>query len=114
TFRTEDEDFLTTDDPDFHPSDVIEDADGSLLVIDTGSWYVDHCPTGRIRRTQAKGEILRVRYSQAMRHTDPRGLKFDWDRMSFERLVPFLGDSSPAIRDRAEETLLKQGEAAGG
>jgi hypothetical protein len=25
TFRTEDHDFVTTDDPDFHPSDVLED-----------------------------------------------------------------------------------------
>src|SRR5690606_36147557 len=46
TWASRDEDFLTTDDPDFHPSDVLEDADGSLLVVDTGSWYVQHCPTG--------------------------------------------------------------------
>ena len=30
------EDFLVSDNPDFHPPDVVEDADGSLLVIDTG------------------------------------------------------------------------------
>jgi putative membrane-bound dehydrogenase-like protein len=45
TFLTQDFDFLATDDPDFHPSDVFEDADGSIIVIDTGSWYVHHCPT---------------------------------------------------------------------
>jgi hypothetical protein len=37
TWRTEDHDFVTSDDPDFHPSDVLDDADGSLLVLDTGS-----------------------------------------------------------------------------
>jgi len=63
TFRSEDEDFLTTDDPDFHPSDVLEDTDGSLLVLDTGSWYVHHCPTGRIRKTSAVGGIYRVRFN---------------------------------------------------
>ena len=26
-------------DRDFHPTDVVEDADGSLLVVDTGPWY---------------------------------------------------------------------------
>ena len=39
TFTTRDSDFLTSDDRDFHPTDVIEDADGSLVVIDTGPWY---------------------------------------------------------------------------
>src|SRR4051812_7141558 len=29
TFRSQDADFLTSEDPDFHPSDVLEDADGS-------------------------------------------------------------------------------------
>jgi putative membrane-bound dehydrogenase-like protein len=36
TFTTEDSDFVASDNLDFHPTDVIEDADGSLLVIDTG------------------------------------------------------------------------------
>ncbi|MSU61815.1 MAG: c-type cytochrome [Pedosphaera sp.] len=65
TFRSEDEAFLTTEDPDFHPSDVLEDADGSLLVVDTGAWYVHHCPTGRIRKAPAQGGIYRVRFDKA-------------------------------------------------
>jgi len=65
TFRAQDEDFLTTDDPDFHPSDVLEDVDGSLLVVDTGAWYVHHCPTGRIRKAPARGAIYRVRFIDA-------------------------------------------------
>src|SRR6185436_7987435 len=36
TFKTRDSDFLVSDNPDFHPTDVQEDADGSLLVVDTG------------------------------------------------------------------------------
>ena len=32
------EPFVTSDDIDFHPTDVLEDADGSLLVVDTGGW----------------------------------------------------------------------------
>jgi putative membrane-bound dehydrogenase-like protein len=45
TFRTETSDFLSSDNFDFHPTDVLEDADGSLLVIDTGGWYKLCCPT---------------------------------------------------------------------
>jgi putative membrane-bound dehydrogenase-like protein len=63
TFVSDDSDFLTTDDPDFHPSDVLQDKDGSLLVLDTGSWYTQHCPTGRIRKSPATGGIYRVRYT---------------------------------------------------
>ncbi|MEE8245521.1 MAG: PVC-type heme-binding CxxCH protein, partial [Pseudomonadales bacterium] len=36
TFKAQDEDFLGCDDVEFHPTDVLEDADGSLLVIETG------------------------------------------------------------------------------
>ncbi len=62
TFTSEDSDFLSSDDPDFHPSDVLEAPDGSLLILDTGSWYTQHCPTGRIRKSPATGGIYRVRW----------------------------------------------------
>lgn len=82
TFRSDDSDFLTTDDPDFHPSDVLVDRDGTLLVLDTGSWYTDHCPTGKIRKSPAKGGIYRVRYTGADKpsatNDAPRAL---WTRM---------------------------------
>ena len=48
TFRTEDSDFLVADSFDFHPTDVAEDADGSLLVVDTGGWYKLCCPTSQM------------------------------------------------------------------
>jgi hypothetical protein len=57
TFRSENIDFVTSDDPDFHPSDVLAAPDGSVLIIDTGGWYVQHCPTGKIRESYARGGI---------------------------------------------------------
>src|SRR5688572_8592549 len=65
TFVSKDEEFVASEHPDFHPSDVLEDADGSLLVIDTGGWYVQHCPTGKIRDSRAPGGIYRVRRKDA-------------------------------------------------
>jgi glucose/arabinose dehydrogenase len=47
TFRTLDTDFLVSDNLDFHPTDVIENSDGNLLVIDTGGWYKLCCPTSQ-------------------------------------------------------------------
>jgi putative membrane-bound dehydrogenase-like protein len=61
TFTTSDSDFLVSDSKDFHPTDVIEDADGSLLVIDTGGWYKLCCPTSQLVKPEALGAIYRVR-----------------------------------------------------
>ncbi len=62
SYTSENIDFITTEDPDVHFSDVLEDRDGTLLAINSGSWYVHHCPTGKIRKTSAKGAIYRVSY----------------------------------------------------
>ena len=60
TFRTEDSDFLTSSDPDFHPTDVMEDADGSLIVFDTGAWFIHGCPISRVAKPEIKGGIYRI------------------------------------------------------
>jgi putative membrane-bound dehydrogenase-like protein len=112
TFRTEDSDFVTTDDPDFHPSDVLEAPDGSLLVVDTGSWYVHHCPTGKIRKVRAAGGIYRVRAVGAKPIEDPLGLKIDWAGAPAARLAGLLADRRPAVRDRAQRTLSARGQPA--
>src|SRR5262245_10997215 len=112
TFRTQDFDFVSSDSPDFHPSDVLEDADGSLLVIDTGSWYVHHCPTGRIRKVKATGGLYRVSKVGTPKIDDPRGLKIDWDKAIAQKLANLLGDSRPAVRDRTQQTLTARGRDA--
>ncbi len=65
TFTATTHDFVTGEHPDFHPADVLEAPDGSLLIVDTGGWYVEHCPTGRIRDSRAPGGIYRVRWTKA-------------------------------------------------
>ena len=112
TFKTQDFNFVVSDDPDFHPSDVLEDADGSLLVVDTGGWYVQHCPTGRIRDSRAPGGIYRVRHAKTPSPSDPWGLKENWSRTSIERLLQLLDDVRPAVRARAQERLISMGTTA--
>jgi putative heme-binding domain-containing protein len=73
SYAVQDIDFVTTEDPNVHFSDVLEDADGSLLVIDTGSWYVHHCPTGRILHSPARGGIYRVRCEASDRQNQKKG-----------------------------------------
>ena len=61
TFTSKDTDFVVADSLDFHPTDVIEDADGSLLVVDTGAWYKLCCPTSQLAKPDVPGAIYRVR-----------------------------------------------------
>jgi putative membrane-bound dehydrogenase-like protein len=67
TFRVADTaDFMVSEDPDCHPTDVIECADGSLLVIDTGGWFRIGCPTSQIAKPEIAGAIYRIRRDESV------------------------------------------------
>lgn len=112
TFRTRDSDFLVSDNPDFHPTDVLEDADGSLLVVDTGGWYKICCPTSQLWKPDILGAIYRVRRKGAPKVNDPRGLKLAWAGMKPEELCGLLDDKRPAVRNRAIQELGRKGAEA--
>lgn len=112
TYRCRNEDFLVSTHPDFHPTDVLEDADGSLLVIDTGGWFIIGCPTSQIAKPQVEGAIYRVRKKGASIVADPRGQKIAWKSSPPADLVPLLDDARPAVRDRATRELAARNEAS--
>jgi len=112
TFRTEDSDFVTSTDPDFHPTDVLEDADGSLIFLDTGGWYVDACPLSKIHKAERRGGIYRIRKAGAARINDPRGTALGLDSLPPAVLAKHLADPRPAVQDRSLELLAAGGEAA--
>ncbi len=112
TFEPTNEDFLVSDQRDFHPTDVFEDADGSLVVVDTGGWYKLCCPTSQLQKPDVLGAIYRVRKSEAPRVEDPRGLRLEWNAATPEQLIQRLGDARPAVRRRAVQQLGRQGAAA--
>jgi putative membrane-bound dehydrogenase-like protein len=112
TFRARTEDFLVCTDPDFHPTDVLEDADGSLLVVDTGGWFLRGCPTSRIAKPDIKGAIYRVSRKDAPKLDDPRGLALKWEGAAAEELAKRLSDPRFAVRDRAVHELGKLGAKA--
>ena len=112
TFRSRDEDFLVCDDLDFHPTDLIEDADGSLIVVDTGGWYKLCCPTSQLWKPDLLGAIYRVRRTGAHRIADARGLKLDWSRPSARELAERLADGRVAVRKRAAAALADRGREA--
>jgi putative membrane-bound dehydrogenase-like protein len=109
TFKTHDEDFLVSDNLDFHPTDVLEDADGSLLVIDTGGWYKLCCPTSQLHKPDVLGAIYRIRRQGAHHIDDPRGLKIGWSKNIPAELAAWLGDHRPVVRHRAIQEIAKRG-----
>lgn len=112
TFRTEDQDFLTSVDPDFHPTDVMEDADGSLLVVDTGAWFIHGCPISRVAKPEIKGSIYRIRKLGAPPVHDARGDSLKLSEKAPADLTRYLDDPRPAVRDRAQELLVEAGDPA--
>ena len=96
--------FLESDQTDFHPTDVMEDADGSLLIADTGSWYMICCPTSKIAKPHVLGAIYRIQRKGSRKHADPRGLNLDWNRPR----VDWLSDARPAVVKRAIDRLADE------
>lgn len=60
TWRADEHDFFTVERAGAHLSDVIEAPDGSLLVVDTGTWY-SHCPSSLLDGPNVPGQIYRIR-----------------------------------------------------
>ncbi len=114
TFKATDTDFLVSDSLDFHPTDVIEDADGSLLVVDTGGWYKLCCPTSQLHKPDLFGAIYRIKKTGSHKVEDPRGQKIDWNTVATQFDGKWLGDPRPVVRARAVEAFSRGGSLAKG
>lgn len=112
TFAVTQHEFLSSPNRDFHPTDVLEDADGSLLVIDTGGWFYRGCPTSQFSKPELLGGIYRVRRNGMTPLIDPRGIRIDWPSQSSESLIRFLNDTRFAVRQRAVEECARRGDDA--
>ncbi|GAB2555231.1 hypothetical protein GCM10027190_01830 [Spirosoma areae] len=112
SFRTEDEVFFSTKDEDFHPTDVLEDADGSLLVVETGGWFIQGCPLSQVSKANLEGSIYRVRRKDAPAIADPCGNRINWPTLSHAKASALLADARPTVCDRATERLVDAGETA--
>lgn len=105
SYSAETSTLLESDNTDFHPTDVIEDADGSLLVADTGSWYMICCPTSKVAKPDILGAIYRIQKKSPSPLSDPRGLELDWNQPQ----VSWLSDQRPAVVKRAIDALANAG-----
>ncbi|HWB05441.1 MAG TPA: PVC-type heme-binding CxxCH protein [Verrucomicrobiales bacterium] len=108
TWKTTDSDLLVSDHPDFHPTDVLQAPDGSVLVVDTGGWYKLCCPTSQIARPEVPGAIYRLRKNGGEVSTacpEPR-----WKLAKTEEpadLVEQAKSGDEGAAEKALEALLK-------
>lgn len=111
TYRTDDLPFVTATRPDSHPTDVLQDADGSLIVIETGGWFIKGCPLSRVAKPEVAGGIYRIRRAGASRIDDPRGRRLALGTLTPARLGGALADPRPVVRDDVIERLVRAGDA---
>ncbi len=112
TYTGEMHDFLASSNTDVHFTDIFEDADGSVLVVDTGGWFRNGCPTSQVAKPNVLGAIYRIRRTDAPKFSNPRGTELAWDKLQPEALLKLLDDGRPTVRERAIEKLALQGPAA--
>ena len=112
TFTADVEDFLVSDNLDFHPTDVLEDANGSLIVVDTGGWYKLCCPTSQLSKPDILGAIYRVRRTDSRQSADPRGNQIAWQTLDASELSALLNTDRFVVRKRTRHELASRGDAA--
>ncbi|WP_437231129.1 DUF7133 domain-containing protein [Planctomicrobium sp. SH661] len=101
-------DFAVSESTDFHPTDVLQDADGSLLLIDTGGWFRIGCPQSQVEKSHLHGAIYRIRPAAGKTIANPRGNELSWNKLSESDWLCRLGDARPAVRQRAIEVISSQ------
>ncbi len=112
SYTTTDTPFMTSSVADSHPTDVLQDADGSMLVVVTGGWFIEGCPLSRVAKPEVLGGIYRIRKKGSRAPSDAWGKKIDWNRQSPAQLSALLSDKRPAVRSRAAEALVLEGNKA--
>ncbi len=111
-FVTEDRELITSERIDFHPTDIIEAPDGSLLVIDTGGWYKLCCPSSGIDQSIALGGIYRLT-SSTTRQVKADSTQTKWLELSTDAAIQRLRGNEPLrTRENALWNLCRNNDTA--
>ena len=95
--------------PDTHLTDVLEDPNGDLLVIDTGGWFRIGCPTSQIAKPEIAGTIYRI----SRKDVTYQALSYpDWETLTAEQASRFLAAPEDWLRERAITELAVRGAPA--
>jgi putative membrane-bound dehydrogenase-like protein len=122
TFTGRAEPFAVSSNPDSHFTDVVEAPDGSLILIDTGGWFRQGCPTSQIAKPQIKGVLWRIRRKGGTAaNGEPSGSASQLaairaaagrDRASLPAMMKLLRDGAqpPQVRREAAAALGRIGD----
>lgn len=112
SYSTVDSPFMTSSVADSHPTDVLQDADGSMLVVITGGWFIEGCPLSRVAKPDVVGGIYRIRKKGVPNVADAWGKKIKWEGATTAQLAAHLNDKRPAVRQRTTSALTSMGNSA--
>lgn len=112
TFRADDTDFLTSNTHDLRLTDVLEDADGSLLFVDMGAWFTYGFPGNPPPRPDALGAIYRIKRADGRKITDPWGKALGINSRSAAELAGLLDDARPMVQDQVIARLAHLADQA--
>ena len=103
SYTVAEREFLRLRDPDAHLTDVLEDRDGSLLVVDTGGWFRIGCPSSLLAKPDVAGAVYRIRRSGPMAKVEPWGgpaVAHVWELAragSVRELIPLLSGEDASV-----------------
>ncbi len=109
SYQSTEEVFLSSDLPDFHPTDVLQDGNGDLLVIVTGGWFIKGCPLSRVAKPNVPGGIYRIKKTGSQKWNDPWGASYAYHEMTISELSDLLEDERPRVRENALNALESKG-----
>ncbi|MCW0219534.1 MAG: c-type cytochrome [Prosthecobacter sp.] len=96
TFRAVENEFLKIQDPDVHLTDVIEDRDGSLIVLNTGGWFRIGCPSSLMAKPDMLGSVYRIRPAKSQKlETVEMDWKPDWQLTTEDEILRQLQSENP-------------------
>ncbi|MDQ3621846.1 MAG: HEAT repeat domain-containing protein [Verrucomicrobiota bacterium] len=114
SFKAVEREFFKLRNPDAHLTDVLEDRDGSLLVVDTGGWFRIGCPASLMAKPDITGAVYRVRKKGAPANVEPwgsAGVTRVWERArkgdaeSVRELTALLGGKDASVARAAGNAL---------
>ena len=106
SYKVTEREFLKLQNPDVHLTDVLEDRDGSLLVLDTGGWFRIGCPSSLMAKPDIAGAIYRIRKNGTPAKCEPWGASVAgvW-KMDAHALITALGSKDVSVARAAGNAL---------
>ena len=108
TYKATEHEFLRLpESPDVHFTDVMEDADGSLLVVDTGGWFRIGCPASLMAKPDVAGAVYRVKSKSALLAKKTPKASVPEVRNDLGAQVALLDSQDGFVRRRALEWIAQ-------